>query len=61
MSWITENGYISTVATQGSTNPPTDLHKYALNATYGLPMNQNRRIIARSILIIQAICSVAIL
>ncbi|KAJ5521357.1 hypothetical protein N7527_005472 [Penicillium freii] len=49
---ITENGYISTVATQGITKPYTDLRKFVLNMTYGLPMNQNRRIIARSILII---------
>ncbi|KAJ5882364.1 Zinc finger C2H2 [Penicillium soppii] len=47
---ITENGYISTLTTEGITSPPTDLRKCALNATYRLPMNQNRRVIARSIL-----------
>ncbi|KAJ5202330.1 Zinc finger C2H2 [Penicillium cf. viridicatum] len=39
------------------TKPPTDLLKSALNITYGLPINRNRRVIARSILIIQTICS----
>ncbi|KGO61363.1 hypothetical protein PEX2_094200 [Penicillium expansum] len=57
---ITENGYISTVATQGITEPRTGLQKYALNATYGLPMNRSGGLIARNILIIQAICSVVI-
>ncbi|KGO41744.1 hypothetical protein PEXP_107500 [Penicillium expansum] len=57
---ITENSYISTVTTQGITEPRTGLQKYALNTTYSLPMNQSGGLIARNILIIQAIYSVVI-